>query len=478
MKGFPLRWPSAVGPEGKAGKEGERGERGEKGEQGPSGSSSLINVLEFGAKGDGITDDAKAIQEALNKGAESEGSTVFVPSGIFLIGTPLQIASHTSLSGVAPGLSVLRGKTGSNLASIMTSAEYGVKSVHNVYIQHLGIDGNATNNPTAEDGLKLDLVSSHISDCYIYDCPKVGIFQQQTSGDEELRPYGGPGGFVDNSIVWDCGSAGISWGGHDWCFTNCIAISNETSGFLFREPADACKVLQCHAYGTEEHAFTFESGYMRFVDCEAEGATVSNVEIKGDNFQWVGGELFRDSEGRGTAGFRWSKAGAATRGYNGIIQGVRCRNQTDGAFIFLEGCTADHTLINGTVFAEVGTAVSTAVGTVEPDPTVEFTVKLYGGVKSGTPLLGKTTVEAFKNGWKAVSTVRYWREGGTVYISGQIEGGVAGEVFTLPPGLRPPETITLPGGSVENTVITIEANGVVKRGGGAAMILGGISFGT
>ncbi len=53
--------------------------------------TGLLNVRDFGAKGDGTTDDAAAIQAALD--AASHGETVLIPPGEYAIGTRLRV--HT-----------------------------------------------------------------------------------------------------------------------------------------------------------------------------------------------------------------------------------------------------------------------------------------------------------------------------------------------------------------------------------------------
>ena len=59
----------------------------------------MLNVRNFGAKGDGKTDDTVAIQKALDKAAEYQG-TVFIPEGIFLSGE-LKVASHVGMRGLS-----------------------------------------------------------------------------------------------------------------------------------------------------------------------------------------------------------------------------------------------------------------------------------------------------------------------------------------------------------------------------------------
>ena len=55
-----------------------------------------VTVTDSGAKGDGVTDNAKAIQSAIEKCAKSGGGTVVVPKGDFLCG-PIRLASRINL---------------------------------------------------------------------------------------------------------------------------------------------------------------------------------------------------------------------------------------------------------------------------------------------------------------------------------------------------------------------------------------------
>lgn len=59
----------------------------------------FFNVKTFGAKGDGQTDDTKAIQQALKRAAQNGGGIVYLPQGQYRITEPLSVPTGTELRG-------------------------------------------------------------------------------------------------------------------------------------------------------------------------------------------------------------------------------------------------------------------------------------------------------------------------------------------------------------------------------------------
>lgn len=62
-------------------------------------SADVVSVLDFGAKGDGKTDDTPSFQEALNSFG-TKGGTVYVPGGTYLFAGSLNIPQAVTLKGV------------------------------------------------------------------------------------------------------------------------------------------------------------------------------------------------------------------------------------------------------------------------------------------------------------------------------------------------------------------------------------------
>ena len=68
-------------------------------------ATQTINLRDFGAIGDGVTDDAPAFQEALDALATAGGGTLFIPAGQYVIATPVSknfsgSASSITITGV------------------------------------------------------------------------------------------------------------------------------------------------------------------------------------------------------------------------------------------------------------------------------------------------------------------------------------------------------------------------------------------
>ena len=67
---------------------------------------SMLNVMSFGAKGDGKTDDTAAVQKALDQAGLTHGA-VFFPEGNYLC-SELQVREGTGLHGL-PAWSYRKG---------------------------------------------------------------------------------------------------------------------------------------------------------------------------------------------------------------------------------------------------------------------------------------------------------------------------------------------------------------------------------
>lgn len=74
---------------------------------------TFINVIDYGAKGDGVTDDTEAIQRAINDNAPTEttglflGCDIFFPNGVYVISNTIELPAFINLIGEGRGQTML-----------------------------------------------------------------------------------------------------------------------------------------------------------------------------------------------------------------------------------------------------------------------------------------------------------------------------------------------------------------------------------
>ncbi|OFY66489.1 MAG: hypothetical protein A3H98_12255 [Bacteroidetes bacterium RIFCSPLOWO2_02_FULL_36_8] len=98
-----------------------------------------LNVKDFGAKGDGFTDDTYAIQAALDTGILLN-RPVYIPAGTYITSSPLQVDSYQNIIGDGQYMTIIQ-----NLSTDGLKKKNGVSTVHRVTIQGIQLQ-------TANDG--------------------------------------------------------------------------------------------------------------------------------------------------------------------------------------------------------------------------------------------------------------------------------------------------------------------------------------
>lgn len=78
-------------------------------------STFRLNIRDFGATGDGASDDTAAFQSALDRAGSSGGGQVFVPPGRYAIRTHLKVPECVTLAGIAEMPQTVRLEKGSTL---------------------------------------------------------------------------------------------------------------------------------------------------------------------------------------------------------------------------------------------------------------------------------------------------------------------------------------------------------------------------
>ena len=103
-----------------------------------------ISVKDFGAVGDGVTDDTAAIQAAIDAINANGGGEIYFPSGTYLVDASgasqaIDLLSNVTLRGAGKNASIIKAAAASNCMVV------SVNNVINVTIRDLTIDGNRVN---------------------------------------------------------------------------------------------------------------------------------------------------------------------------------------------------------------------------------------------------------------------------------------------------------------------------------------------
>jgi len=130
-------------------------------------NGAVYNVLDYGAKGDGVNDDTSAIQAALDTAFNSGGGKVFVPAGVFRTSKPLIVRSNTVLEGTGKA-SVLKQSANFNGPGNVLHVGYGYEWNQNGQSFNPASNDDATMAQIlADDYSKLTTVNAGARNLYL-----------------------------------------------------------------------------------------------------------------------------------------------------------------------------------------------------------------------------------------------------------------------------------------------------------------------
>jgi len=182
--------------------------------------SQWVNVVEYGAVGDGVTDDTQAIMAAVSALGAS-GSTLFFPPGTYLLGQQIALPSNSELRGSGAGASRILRKAGLSFTPVSAVGS------QNIAIRDVAIDGSTAGS--SGNLLHVDN-SSHVSihAVAVTSTPHAGIRVSGSNvtdvsitatrigpvGNEGIVVVGTPTSparriVVDSCIISDTGQSGI-----------------------------------------------------------------------------------------------------------------------------------------------------------------------------------------------------------------------------------------------------------------------------
>jgi Pectate lyase superfamily protein len=268
------------------------------------------NVKQYGAVGDGSTDDTAAIAAARSAANSGGGGIVFYPKGTYITG-PQTLYPNVSDYGSGIGATILKLKAGSNAdlfsaqtSSINLSATYnsGILGIlSNFSIQNMTLDGNKANQ-TAGPSYPLRFYGYNfiLRDVEILNGYTGGALIDWNNTLEIASPSDQMESLIDTTKIHDCNGIGLQMGGpHDSRLHNVISFNHTSHGFHFASNAMGILCTNCHGYNFPNTAgvccYLIEGNGCQFTNCIAEGSYYCNLAIIASQVSWIGGQIFANS---------------------------------------------------------------------------------------------------------------------------------------------------------------------------------------
>lgn len=143
----------------------------------------MFDVRDYGAKGDGVTNDTTSINSAINAAVAAGGGTVYLPHGTYSISTVLLIyGSNIVLRGENKGNTIIKPVSGFTNDVIATSAPGTAGTAGFIWkyvgVESLTIDCSLMAGTVAGHGNAVHFYGamfSYIRDLIILNCPNWGI---------------------------------------------------------------------------------------------------------------------------------------------------------------------------------------------------------------------------------------------------------------------------------------------------------------
>lgn len=190
-------------------------------------AGAYVNVLDFGASGDGITDDTAAIQAAFDHAKDNDNSTVFLPAGEYVVSSPLIVEADTAgfkgtvnIIGVGADASIIKSSVDTG-AVIDYTQSANLRFHRQVQIQNMCIRQYVAG--TDAHGIRMTgAIQVTISGCLFEDLDGDGVHLANVVGDPdfivEVRILGNEfrtcGGFGIGGSSTITGYAGHSFRGN------------------------------------------------------------------------------------------------------------------------------------------------------------------------------------------------------------------------------------------------------------------------
>ncbi len=278
---------------------------------------TTFNVKDFGAKGDGVTNDTAAVQAALDAAHAAGGGTVYAPTGTYIVtghtepsDGALLIYSNTTFYGDGMGLTNIKVADGWNMKMTgVVRTPFNVEST-NVNVNNLTIDGNRDNiSPSVKiDGWFNGVYPDHPGQCSnitldrmeIKNCSGYGFDPHEQTVNLSITNSVAHGNHLDGFVA-DYIIGGV--------YSNNVAYNNDRHGFNVCTSSKDITISNNVSYDNGANGIMVQRGSENIAwpknisihDNEVYGNTLEGVLVKLANYTDVYNNLIHHN---GKAGVR------------------------------------------------------------------------------------------------------------------------------------------------------------------------------
>lgn len=127
----------------------------------------MVNVRDYGAKGDGVADDSRAIQRAIEAAAAIPDAVVSIPAGTYFISRGLYISRPVRIVGAGMDQAILLARSEIRMV--------GIENTSGVEIAGLTLQGMGTHGKYGPAIELIDAGGVTIRECRLRDIPETAV---------------------------------------------------------------------------------------------------------------------------------------------------------------------------------------------------------------------------------------------------------------------------------------------------------------